>query len=243
MQRRGGLLGLIGAACLVAALLITVTPAGAASKPSAPGKPSVAPGMAQVRVTWVAPANNGSPITGYVVTPFVGSKAQTARTFHSTATAQTMTGLTNARTYTFRVAATNAVGTGAPSPASNPVIPTSAPTLRIATNAMLGKQIIVNSYGFTLYLFAPDGKATTSTVPPGIIKQTWPPVAWSGAPKAGPGLSAAKIAIHAQPNRTPQVSYNGHLLYTFLSDTKPGDVTGQNVAQFFVVSPAGNEIP
>jgi predicted lipoprotein with Yx(FWY)xxD motif len=243
MQRRSGLLGLIGAACLVAALFIVVTPAGAASKPSAPGKPSVAPGMAQALVTWVAPANNGSPITGYVVTPFVGSKAQPAHAFNSTATAQTISGLTNARAYTFRVAAKNAVGTGAQSPASSPAIPTSAPTLRIATNAGLGKQIIVNSYGFTLYLFAPDGKATNSKVPPGIIKQTWPPVAWSGVAKVGPGLSAAKVAIHVQPNRTPQVSYNGHLLYTFVSDTKPGDVTGQNVAQFFVVSPAGNEIP
>jgi len=243
MQRRGGLVGLVGAACLVGAFLIAVTPAGAAAKPSAPGRPSVAPGMAQVRVTWVAPANNGSPISGYVVTPFVGSKAQSAHTFNSTATTQVITGLTNARTYTFRVAAKNAVGTGPESPASSPVVPTSAPTLRVVTNSGLGKQIIVNSYGFTLYLFAPDGTSTTSKVPPGIIKQTWPPVAWSGVPSVGPGLSAAKTAIHAQPNRTPQVSYNGHLLYTFVSDTKPGDVTGENVAQFFVVSPAGNEIP
>jgi len=233
----------MAAAGLVGALLIPGTPAGAAAKPSAPGKPSVAPGLAQVRVTWVAPANNGSPINGYVVTPFVGSKAQPARTFNSTATTETIMGLTNARTYTFRVAAKNAVGTGAPSAASSPVIPTSAPTLRVATNAGLGKQILVNSYGFTLYLFVPDRTSTTSKVPPGIIEQTWPAVAWSGIPTVGPGLSASKIAIHAQPNRTPQVSYNGHLLYTFVSDTKPGDVTGQGVAQFFVVSPAGKEIP
>jgi predicted lipoprotein with Yx(FWY)xxD motif len=233
----------VGAAGVAGAFLIAVTPAAAASKPSAPGRPSVAPGTAQARVTWVAPANNGSPIKGYVVTPFVGSKAEATHTFNSTATAQVITGLTDARTYTFRVAAKNAVGTGPQSPASNPIVPTSAPTLRVVNNAALGKQIIVNSYGITLYLFAPDGTSATSKVPPGIIKQTWPPVAWSGVPSVGPGLSAAKIAIHAQPNRTPQVSYNGHLLYTFVSDTKPGDVTGQNVSNFFVVSPAGNEIP
>jgi predicted lipoprotein with Yx(FWY)xxD motif len=199
--------------------------------------------MAQARVTWVAPANDGSPIRGYVVTPFVGSKAQPAHTFNSPATAAVVTGLTDARTYTFRVAAKNAVGTGPQSPASSAVVPTSAPTLRVVNNATLGKPIIVNSYGITLYLFAPDGTSTTSTVPPGIVKQTWPPVAWSGVPSVGAGLSAAKIAIHAQHNRTPQVSYNGHLLYTFVADTKPGDVTGQNVSNFFVVSPAGNEIP
>ena len=39
------------------------------------------------------------------------------------------------------------------------------------------------------------------------------------------------------------MSYNNHLLYTFVTDLKPGDVTGQGVANFFVVSPAGAEIP
>lgn len=42
----------------------------------------------------------------------------------STATTQTISGLTNGTTYTFKVAAKNAVGTGAQSEASNPVTPT-----------------------------------------------------------------------------------------------------------------------
>ncbi len=65
-------------------------------------------------VTWTAPATNGgSPVTGYVVTPYLnGTTAQTAQTFNSTATTETVTGLTQIDNYTFKVAAINAEGTG-----------------------------------------------------------------------------------------------------------------------------------
>ena len=59
-------------------------------------------------VTWTAPASTGgSPLTGYVVTPFIAGVAQTPVTFTTTATSQMITGLTNGTTYTFKVAATN----------------------------------------------------------------------------------------------------------------------------------------
>ena len=109
-----GLLGLVMVAGLAAATLVAITPAGAASKPAAPGRPLVAPGKAQVKVTWTAPKSNGSPITGYVVTPFLGAKALPAHTFKTKATSQVIAGLKNAKTYTFRVAAKNKVGLGAP---------------------------------------------------------------------------------------------------------------------------------
>jgi predicted lipoprotein with Yx(FWY)xxD motif len=241
MHRRG-LLGLVMVAALAAATLVAITPAGAASKPAAPGRPLVAPGKAQVKITWTAPKSNGSPITGYVVTPFLGAKALPAHTFKTKATSQVITGLKNAKTYTFRVAAKNKVGLGPRSGASAKVVPTAAPTLKVANSTVIGQPILVNSYGFTLYLFAPDGASTKSKVPPGPVKDAWPPVAWSGKPTVGSGLTAAKTKINPQADRAPQVSYNGHLLYTFVTDTKPGDVTGEGVANFFVVSPAGNQI-
>jgi predicted lipoprotein with Yx(FWY)xxD motif len=241
MRGHSGWIGAFVVVGLVGGSLIAVGPAGAASKPSAPAKPSVAAGKAQVRVTWVAPADNGSKITGYVVTPFLGSKAQPAHTFDSTALAEVVTPLTNGRSYTFKVAARNAVGTGAESVVSSPVTPTATPTLRVATNTTLHKQILVNAAGMTLYLFTPDGSSKTSTAGP--LLQTWPPVTWSGTPSVGPGLTSSKATVHFQPNRAPQVSYNNHLLYTFVEDTKPGDVTGQGLSDFFVVSPSGNMIP
>ena len=98
---------------------------------TAPGAPTIGtatPGDAQAGLTWTAPASDGgSTITGYVVTPYIGAVAQATQTFNSTATSQTVTGLTNATSYTFKVAAINAVGTGPQSAASNTVTPASAP--------------------------------------------------------------------------------------------------------------------
>jgi hypothetical protein len=59
------------------------------------------------------------------VTPFIGSVAQAATTVTGSppATSVTVSGLNAGTTYTFKVSATNAVGTGPQSAASNAVTP------------------------------------------------------------------------------------------------------------------------
>ena len=107
-------------------------PSNAVTTPNLPGAPTgvtatVANGTS-ASVSWTAPSSNGgSPITGYVVTPYLGATPQAPQTFVSTATTETATSLTNGAAYTFTVAAINGVGTGAQSAASNPVTPATAP--------------------------------------------------------------------------------------------------------------------
>lgn len=80
-------------------------------------------GDSQATVSWQAPpGDTGVPIAKYQVTPFIGSVAQTPVVFSSTATTQTVTGLTNGTTYTFAVVSIDARGNDSASSArSNPV--------------------------------------------------------------------------------------------------------------------------
>jgi predicted lipoprotein with Yx(FWY)xxD motif len=114
-------------------------------------------------------------------------------------------------------------------------------TLTAVTNATLGKPILVDALGRTVYMYEPDGASPTSHVP-ADIKANWPAVTAASAPTAGSGLDATKLAVHAQADGTQQVSYNGHLLYTFVGDSAPGDAGGQNLAgTWFTLSPAGDK--
>ena len=102
----------------------TVTPFTPAP-PEAPTEVSATAGNASAAVKWTAPGNGGSAILSYTITPYVESEALPSTTVKGTppATAITIEGLTNATTYTFRVAATNQYGTGPESSPSNVAVP------------------------------------------------------------------------------------------------------------------------
>ena len=105
--------------------------------PTAPGSPVASPGNSQAKVSWTAPANNGSAITGYIVTPYVSGMPRTPRVFNNTATSEVITGLTNATTYTFKVAAKNAIGTG-PQSIATTAIKVGTPTAPTGVTASVG---------------------------------------------------------------------------------------------------------
>ena len=82
--------------------------------PLSPTALTATAGTTQATVHWTAPTvNNGSAITGYSVTPFLGVAAQPAQTFASTVTTETVKGLQAGSSYTFTVAARNARGASA----------------------------------------------------------------------------------------------------------------------------------
>ena len=107
--------------------------AGPATAPGAPPVGLATAGNTTATLTWTAPVDGGSPITGYTVaaTPIAGGPTLTVVAV-ATATQATVTGLTNSAKYTLKVQATNATGTGLFSAASNTVVPGVAP--RAPTN-------------------------------------------------------------------------------------------------------------
>ena len=105
--------------------------------------------------------------------------------------------------------------------------------MKTASSAKFGT-ILVNSAGMALYTYGPDDGGATSKCT-GACLQAWPAltVPAGTTPTLASGV-AGTLATSKQANGTLQVTYNGKLLYTFLSDTAPGQVTGNGVAMFSV---------
>jgi uncharacterized repeat protein (TIGR02543 family) len=99
----------------------------AITKPDAPtGVSATSGGNASTTVSWTAPSDGGSAITGYTATSNAG------QTCSSSTTTCSITGLTNGTPYTFTVTATNAIGTSDPSAPSSAATP-AAPSAPVVT--------------------------------------------------------------------------------------------------------------
>ena len=125
---------------------------------------------------------------------------------------------------------------------SNANANTSGPTVNVRSTS-LGK-ILVDSKGRTLYLFEKDtGPKSTCS---GACASAWPPFRTSGKPKAGSGVTTSLLGTTARSDGNDEVTYNGHPLYYYAGDQKPGDTNGQNLDQFgaewYVLSPAGTKV-
>ena len=90
--------------------------------------------------------------------------------------------------------------------------------------------VLVDANGLTLYEFDADKTAASTCY--GNCAAVWPPVLTSGAPVASAGVMAALLGTSARHDGSVQVTYGGHPLYRFVSDTKPGDTTGEGSTSF-----------
>ncbi|MDP5138073.1 putative Ig domain-containing protein, partial [Rheinheimera baltica] len=105
-----------------------ITASNVVTIPGAPTIGTATAGDTQASVTFTAPADNGgSAITSYTATAFPGGANASGA-----ASPITVTGLTNGVAYTFTVTATNGVGIGASSAASNSVTPKAVQTITFA---------------------------------------------------------------------------------------------------------------
>ena len=112
-------------------------------------------------------------------------------------------------------------------------------TVQVASSPQYGS-ILVDSQGKTLYLFEQDTSKTSACT--GSCIAIWPALTATGSPTAGAGLNASLLGTATQADGSSQVTYNGHLLYLFSGDANAGDVTGEGVEGFFVVSSAGDKV-
>jgi predicted lipoprotein with Yx(FWY)xxD motif len=102
-------------------------------------------------------------------------------------------------------------------------------------------EVLVNSKGHTLYMFAKDknGKSSCS----GSCAKFWPPYLQHGKVTAGSGVKASLLGTTRRSNGSMQVTYKRHPLYGFALDKKAGQTNGEgNVAfggKWYAVSAKG----
>ena len=136
----------------------------------------------------------------------------------------------------------NGNGTSAQADAKAGATPSASATVD-ARRTKLGR-ILVDAQGRSLYLFEQD-KGTASTCY-GACASLWPPLTVSGSPKAGAGIVATKLGTTKRKDGQAEVTYNGHPLYYYAGDQKPGETAGEGLDQFGapwdVLSTAGKGI-
>ncbi|MBT2490725.1 hypothetical protein J7E96_19835 [Streptomyces sp. ISL-96] len=162
-----------------------------------------------------------------------------------------------ARTAAITVALIAAVCSGCGDDDEEPVPPAFVPTTPTSTgtaspggaatvaarSSKLGR-ILVDGKGRTLYLFEAD-KSEKSTCS-GACAQAWPPLTTSGKPKTAQGVKPDLIGTSPRDDGSTGVTYNGHPLYYYQGDKKPGDTNGQELDQFgaewYVLNADGNKV-
>jgi predicted lipoprotein with Yx(FWY)xxD motif len=109
-------------------------------------------------------------------------------------------------------------------------------TVDVTTTTNFGA-VLTNTQGFALYTYPSDHDGMSACNASCLA--VWPAVtvATGTTPTAGPGVNGTVAAV-VQSDGTDQVTYNGSPLYTFVGDTSPGEVTGNNVGGFLVATVA-----
>jgi predicted lipoprotein with Yx(FWY)xxD motif len=129
-------------------------------------------------------------------------------------------------------------GTSTPAPAAS----SGVATVKTASGDL--GTFLVDAKGRTLYLWEADTSSRSTC--DGACAEAWPPLTTQGGPKAAGGADASMLGTTRRADGTTEVTYDGHPLYLFAGDQKPGDTTGQGSdgfgAEWYVVKPDGKAI-
>jgi len=96
--------------------------------------------------------------------------------------------------------------------------------MTLKTTTVGGVTVLTNARGLTLYRFVPDTPAASRCT--GECAVYWPPV--GGDVKAGPGVTG-KLGMIRRPDGGLQATYDGHPLYTYIGDSRPGQASGNKL--------------
>src|SRR5256885_8390885 len=114
------------------------------------------------------------------------------------------------------------------------------PTLTVRSSAY--GTILFDGRGRALYAFTRDRRGGPSRCY-GACARAWPVYFAGGRLVAGKSVKRSLIGTVRRRDGRPQITYNGRPLYYYVGDTRAGQVTCQNVAEYggtwLVVRPSG----
>ena len=117
-------------------------------------------------------------------------------------------------------------------------------TLRLR-HTSLGN-ILVNGRGFTVFVFTRDARNRDRCATISGCSGIWPMVTSRGTPTGGPGVKRSLVGTIKLAGGGRQVTYAGHPLYTYISDSGPGDTSYVGQSQFggrwFALNGAGQVV-
>lgn len=258
----------------------SVTPLSA---PSAPTITTVTPGVGSITIEWSEPDDGGTPITGYTVGDAIGNSADSSVTIDGSGNISsglvadptntqiitnaslisarkiTITGLTPGSLYSFRVSATNIVGTSDDSTASSETSTLGVPGAPTITNAAAGARSAVITWTapasdggspITLYtITSTPGNitATSSTVTPTTVSGLSDNTSYTFVIKAtnsagdsldsDPSSSITTFNLPGVPTGLTATSSTGAIL---LSWTAPANTGGTPITGYNIYDASGN---
>lgn len=99
-------------------------------------------------------------------------------------------------------------------------------------------ELLVDGKGLTLYMHTKDG--VNSSTCTGACAASWIPVTGTSI-EVSDGLDKSDFELFDRGDGDMQVSFNGHPLYRFASDKKPGQTNGQGVNYIWYVAGVDGE--
>jgi predicted lipoprotein with Yx(FWY)xxD motif len=107
-------------------------------------------------------------------------------------------------------------------------------------------KILVDSKGFTIYVFTADTKNHDNCQSKPHCTGVWSPVLTHDKPVAGTGVHQSLLGTTKLNSGKLQVTYHGHPLYTYIGDTGKHQTTYNNFPEFGgkwrVMNAAGQEV-